>query len=223
VLGLQLTWWDTPDEVEWDVQEIARTCYAAIIGTQPKEPYLLVGWSFGGVLALETARLLAANGNAARIIALDTILPNAGSHQDVREAMEKIDGVLAYLSGEKMDAMKGYGLPDDVRSKLRWLNIPEEIYALDRDDLVRHLAVMRGLGVANLAYVPSPVECHVTLVEAESGAQPDWLDGTVKETWRPLARDLDVVRVPGNHHSFLRYPLVRALADSLRREIRENG
>jgi amino acid adenylation domain-containing protein len=227
VLGVRLSWWDTPDEVEWNIQKIAQSCYAAITDIRPSGPYMLVGWSFGGVLAMETARLLEASGNVVRLIALDTILPTVEYRDGVPATIEKIDAVLADLStgkmdNEKMSAMAGRSLPDDMRARLEWLGIPEEMYSLGGDDLVRRLTVMRGLGMATLAYVPAPVDYHVTLYEAESRELPEWIKESIKETWRPFVRDLDVTRIPGDHHSFLRYPLVRSLADSLRNEIRGN-
>lgn len=88
---------------------------------------------------------------------------------------------------------------------------------------MRHLTVMRGIGTAITTYAPSPVGCHVTLYEAADRVLPDWVNGTVKETWRPFAPDLEVRSTPGDHHSFLRYPIVRSLADGLREDIRDHG
>jgi thioesterase domain-containing protein/acyl carrier protein len=216
VLGLHLSWWDKPDEMEWNVQEIAQVCYSAIKSTQPNGPYLLVGWSFGGVLAMETARLLDSHSDVVRIIALDTTMPDA-EYRDRELEDHLVDDLLAYLCSHRADAAAGHNLPDDVRSKLKALNIPEEMYALDSDDLIRRLYIMRGHRSAVLAYRPSPVDYHVTLYETEV-VRPK----SIREAWKIFARDLCVRDIPGDHHSFLRHPIVHALADGVREEIHDN-
>jgi thioesterase domain-containing protein len=223
VLGVKLSWWDAPGAIEWNIQKIARTCCDAITSFKPDGPYLLVGWSFGGVLALETARFLEASGNAVRVIALDSVLPTAEYREWEPQWITMIDEVLAHIFSGKMDAAADYRLPHDIRAKLRQLHIPEEMYAIADEDLVRRLAVMRGLGTAILAYAPSPIDCHVTLYQADSGAKPEWVKESLKEVWYPTVRDLDMKYIPGDHHSFLRYPIVRTLADGLRDEILDNS
>jgi len=221
VLGVKPSWWERPAEANWDVHEIARSCYAAIKEVQPSGPYLLVGWSFGGCLALETARLLDASGNSVRLIALDTMLPVEEYRHAMPWEIERINEILAYLHGRVSGAKVSRVLPDNMRSQLEWLGIPAETYDLDSDELVRHLTVMRGLRIAAMGYEPSPVDFQVTLYEAESRELPEWLHGTIKETWRPFVRHINVKRIAGDHHSFLRYPLVRALADDLHQEIHD--
>lgn len=171
---------------------------------------------------METARLLDASGNSVRLIALDTMLPIEEYRHSMPREIEKINEVLAYLHGLISGARVSRVLPGDIRSKLELLGIPAETYALDSDELVRHLTIMKGLRIAAMGYEPSLVDFHVTLYEAESRELPEWLQGTIKETWRPFVRDIDVKRIAGDHHSFLRYPIVRALADDLHQEIHDN-
>lgn len=58
------------------VQQLATSYYEAICRQQPDGPYQLTGISFGGLLAVETAKLLKANKKDVLIvILLDTILP----------------------------------------------------------------------------------------------------------------------------------------------------
>ncbi|MFE2173114.1 amino acid adenylation domain-containing protein [Kitasatospora sp. NPDC059462] len=220
VLGVELSWWDAPDGAEWDIRAMARSCAEAIRSSRPGGRYLLVGWSFGGVLATETARILDAAGHAVRVVALDTLFPGAGYRAASRGTARTIDAVLAHLAGGREPDR---GLPDDVLARLRSLNIPPELYEVAGDDLVRHLTVMRGLGTAIRAYAPAPVDFPVTLYEAADRVLPDWVEGTVKETWRPYVSGLDVRGTPGDHYSFLRYPIVRSLAESLRQDIRDHA
>lgn len=58
------------------VERLALSYYDAICRQQPEGPYQLAGISFGGLLALETARLLKANNKEVTLVVLlDTILP----------------------------------------------------------------------------------------------------------------------------------------------------
>jgi thioesterase domain-containing protein len=152
-----------------------------------------------------------------RVIALDTVVPTAEYREAEPETIAMIDEVLAYIFSGQMDTAGV--LPERIRDRLEGLHIPEEMYTVASDDLVRRLAVMRGLGTAVIGYVPSPVDYHVTLYEAESRIKPEWIRESIQESWRPFVRDLDVKRIPGDHHSFLRYPIVRTLAASIREEI----
>nr|BFE59782.1 hypothetical protein GCM10020063_043080 [Dactylosporangium thailandense] len=58
------------------VPGLAAGYVAAIRGVQPHGPYHLAGWSFGGTVAVEIARLLRADGEAvAPVVLIDTGLP----------------------------------------------------------------------------------------------------------------------------------------------------
>ncbi|MEV7773854.1 amino acid adenylation domain-containing protein [Kitasatospora sp. NPDC086791] len=219
LLGVELSWWDRPDAAEWRIPTMARSCCEAILDSRPEGPHLLIGWSFGGVLALETARLLHAAGHAVRVVALDGILPTAQYREGVRGNIATIDGLLARLAEGHAPA----ALPEDVTAGLTQLNIPPELHEIAGDDLVRHLTVMRGIGTAVLEYEPAPVEFPVTLYEARHRRLPDWIRSTIRETWQPYVPDLEVLGTPGDHYSFLRYPIVRSLADGLRETVREHG
>ncbi len=212
LLGIELSWWDRPDAAQWNIPTMARSCREAILADRPHGPYLLAGWSFGGVLALETGRLLHADGHAVRVLALDGILPTAEYREGVRGNIATIDGLLTRLAEGHAPA----GLPQDVAAGLEQLNIPPELHEIAGADLVRHLTVMRGIGTAVLAYAPAPVEFPVTLYEAAHRPLPAWIGSTIRETWQPYVPDLQVRGTPGDHYSFLRYPIVRSLADGLR-------
>ncbi|WP_051829830.1 non-ribosomal peptide synthetase [Streptomyces novaecaesareae] len=219
LLGIELSWWDRPDAAQWNIPTMARSCREAILADRPHGPYLLAGWSFGGVLALETGRLLHADGHAVRVLALDGILPTAEYREGVRGNIATIDGLLTRLAEGHAPA----GLPQDVAAGLEQLNIPPELHEIAGADLVRHLTVMRGIGTAVLAYAPAPVEFPVTLYEAAHRPLPAWIGSTIRETWQPYVPDLQVRGTPGDHYSFLRYPIVRSLADGLRETVREHG
>jgi amino acid adenylation domain-containing protein len=66
----------TGGKTDISVEKLTRLYYDAICRQQPEGPYQLVGISFGGLLAFETARLLKANNKEVlSVTLLDTILP----------------------------------------------------------------------------------------------------------------------------------------------------
>jgi len=63
-------------KVDVSVEILAKAYYKAICRHQPKGPYQLLGLSFGGLLAVEIARMLKENGKEViSVILLDTMLP----------------------------------------------------------------------------------------------------------------------------------------------------
>ncbi len=63
------------------IEDMATHAIAAIRTVQPTGPYLLVGYSFGGVVAFEVARQLRASGYQVGLVALvDTWAPMAARH-----------------------------------------------------------------------------------------------------------------------------------------------
>ncbi|MDI1445449.1 non-ribosomal peptide synthetase/type I polyketide synthase [Polyangium sp. 6x1] len=69
------------------IQEIATRYVEAIRRAAPKGPYLLGGWSFGGVIAIEMARQLVQSGEEARLVLFDVFgSPNVG-----REHLRRAD------------------------------------------------------------------------------------------------------------------------------------
>ncbi|QSB22666.1 alpha/beta fold hydrolase [Curtobacterium sp. 24E2] len=65
---------------DWSIRASARRYVALMRIVQPRGPYLLVGHSLGGLIALEIARLLTESGEQVEHVALlDTYLPRTGA------------------------------------------------------------------------------------------------------------------------------------------------
>jgi thioesterase domain-containing protein len=98
----------------------------------------------------------------------------------------------------------------------------EQVYALellprgvDRDMVVRFLAVVRAIGRATVAYRPPQMAKTVTLFAASDDTALDITRG-----WNRVAgADLDVVRLPGTHHTIAGEPNVEGLCHAINRAI----
>jgi|SoiMethySBSTD1v2_1073268.scaffolds.fasta_scaffold168878_2 thioesterase domain-containing protein len=70
MLGVELLTSGSRDVMPLTVASIANTCSREICAVQPQGPYFLVGYSFGGLVAIEVARLLRNSGQEVGLLAL---------------------------------------------------------------------------------------------------------------------------------------------------------
>ena len=82
--ALQARGLDDGQEPQTQVEAMAGDYLEAVRTVQSHGPYLLGGWSIGGLIALEMARQLQAQGEEVRLLALfDTKAPNAEEESEV--------------------------------------------------------------------------------------------------------------------------------------------
>ncbi|MEN6368043.1 MAG: amino acid adenylation domain-containing protein [Thermoguttaceae bacterium] len=206
VYGLQGRGLD-PGQTPHDRIEAMAECYLEEIqGVQPHGPYLLSGWSLGGMIALETAHRLKAAGEQVSLLAM-------------------FDTHLSKMEYEKLDL--------DERSIIRWiapylnLSLPKlKRMTLDQqwEEIARQANLTEGFGVTEIrrlaqvckahlaaaaAYQPKPYSGRVVLFQAEEPR------GRLDPHWRTLCPSLRIESTPGNHYSMLRKPDVTALVERL--------
>jgi len=178
---------DGETSAEPSLADLAARYVAALASRQPRGPYLLAGWSFGGVVAWEAARLLEERGEeVALLVLIDSRPPSPGGEPDVAD----LEGLLrAELAGAGAAALEA------------------ELSSL----LPRVRAYLRAL----CEYRPRPLACRVALFLAAD--RPRGETAGLAALWRALSpRGLEVETLPGNHFTLLREPAVAALARSIR-------
>jgi thioesterase domain-containing protein len=84
-----------PDEVPLtSIEQLAAHCRQQLVTCEPSSEWSLVGWSFGGILAYETARQMAAHGNPVRcLILIDTLVetePQAGDEENLSHTFSSL-------------------------------------------------------------------------------------------------------------------------------------
>ncbi|MEM7534082.1 MAG: amino acid adenylation domain-containing protein [Chloroflexota bacterium] len=89
------------------VEEMAADYVKAIYEVQPEGPYLLAGWSFGGLVNIEMARIMEQDGKEAPlVIMIDTPAPyanNMGVEDDVEFLLERLPYFHQQISLDKLD------------------------------------------------------------------------------------------------------------------------
>jgi amino acid adenylation domain-containing protein len=224
IFGLQARGLDGTESPLDDIEIMAALYLEAVREAQPQGPYLLGGWSLGGVVAFEMARQLAARGEEVELLALvDSALADAG-------AGSAPDDTLSDLAAFARDL----GLPLDhpvLRSAEAWQDDEaEEVLArlhepmlqagllppdLDAHDLRARFAVFRSHAEALRRYRPATSwPGRITLflaAERPSGGA----DG-VTQRWRALADGgLDLLQLPGDHYAVVREPAIELLAQKV--------
>ena len=212
------------------IEVMAAEYVQAVRSVQPEGPYLLGGWSMGGMIAFEMARFLEADGaNVALLALLDTGRTLADPHawdgdpaagggaqeQGLLQAFARSlglapEGLLPSLEGfERLEREEqlAFVLEQGQRAGL----LPP---GMDAADLRRHLDVFAANLAARRDYVPRTYSGRVTLLE--SAEPPKAGDAAGGLAWEALALGgLERGVVPGDHYSMLREPRVRQLARSL--------
>ena len=224
--GLQASGFNAGEEARTSVEEMARAYAQAIQEFYPEGPYRIGGWSFGGVVAYETAQQLQAAGKEVSLLALlDSYVPILLDKAKVIDDVYLV-GVLSRVFGG-MFGLDNLVEPEELEGK----TIPEKIdYIIDKARKVgifppeveqqqnrRILDVLVGTIKATYAYKRKPYPGKVTVFRAREKhiMAPDptlvWV-----ELFSVLAADaIEIVDVPGHHYSFVLEPHVQTLAQRL--------
>ena len=175
------------------------------IGALPDGPVHLGGWSFGGLVAYEMACRL---GDRAGLVAILDVPAQEEETADEAELLLRGLEEEVPLTAEELRGL-------DTRAQValvlqRMPNLPPDF---DERRAVALVEVFKANLRAARDWEPRPYAGKVTIFRAEGSGRlgPDGTGG-----WGAFARDLEVVTVPGDHHSLVRPPHVEALARALR-------
>jgi acyl transferase domain-containing protein/thioesterase domain-containing protein/NADPH-dependent curcumin reductase CurA/acyl carrier protein len=213
VYGLEARGVDGKLPLAESIEEMAELYLAAIRSVQARGPYLLGGYSGGGVVALEIARRLAEVGEEAiEVVLLDTYHPAASA----RKAGWRAD--LNSVAVEGLPFIWKWAVGSMTRHTV-WAYRNRRL----RQHLSRGESVPHGLREWHIAvkfaevlpmHVPAPYAGRVTLFRARDiGNMYTHLGDALG--WDGILPALEVVKVPGNHDSLVREPNVRVLATLL--------
>ena len=200
----------------------AAACLAAVRAVQPKGPYRLGGWSFGGILAYEMARQLLAAGEEVTPLALiDSYAPALLAEIEEEEgeaAGDVLDLFARDLAGTGGPPLLRRSDGSDVLTVEDLYHVPELAAALDGVDELRlhgRFATFRANMLMARAYRPEPCAVAAHLYIARKG-HPDRTRG-----WSALAQgSLTVEELPGDHYTILADPAVGRLARHMAHHIR---
>jgi thioesterase domain-containing protein len=206
---------ETPCET---LVEMAEHASGVIRRVQPEAPYFLVGYSAGGLVALEVARQLAAAGHDVPLLILLDTYPSRETwplvcHAEilVRQAFRAVWAVMRLPWRQAIgDAARR------LRSLLLYLTAsglklvtPPPLVAEGSDDTQRrvHVATYN----AGEAYRPLPYAGKVVFIQPEF--VPNLEPRSPHLVWRQFLSDMVIRRVPGSHLGMLDVAAAAAAAE----------
>jgi thioesterase domain-containing protein len=200
-------------ETPHDSVEAMARAYVELVRTElAGRPCHLAGWSFGGLVAFEMARLLEAEGSVLSTTLLDAYGPSMV--QPAPPEQEVIFQWFAEDIGLELDASELTGLSREAalthviaRASAASL-LPGHIAPADLD---RYVRVFEANLQAALRYAPPKYAGDVTLLNATEERALDQKHGFGR-----LVKGTVTVRpTPGNHYSMMQPPQVDALAGAI--------
>ncbi|AUX21618.1 hypothetical protein SOCEGT47_021040 [Sorangium cellulosum] len=215
IYGVQAFGLETPPRALGSVAEMAEAYCDELRRVQPEGPYLLGGWSMGGVVAFEMARVLERRGRrVAAVVLLDAYLPPFDEPGDELPPLAQFAADLAGLSGA--DAAAALPAPGGDAADRAWILARlEELGVLPAGTTLDELGALFDVFERNAAllarYAPGAVSARVELFRAEGSPRRD-----PRPAWARWAPGLRSHVAPGDHYTLLRKPHVEALAGRLR-------
>ncbi|MFI7068346.1 alpha/beta fold hydrolase [Kribbella sp. NPDC050124] len=183
----------------------------------PTNPYTLAGWSFGGVIALAMAHLMAAEQRPERLVLIDSIAPieEYKRPDDALDPTMLLEWFALYLAAKRdrpvpLDPARltGGALDDDLgivlEAAIAGGALPPDtalpglrkLYATYVDGLLRNNRL-------TLPYRPAPAPLPLLLVKADQSL----IGGDPALGWKALApAGLELHTCPGDHYSMLSRP-----------------
>ncbi len=227
IYGLSASGIDGGELPAASIEVLARDYLAQLRAVQPQGPYLLGGWSFGGLVAYEMARLLQAAGEQVELLAL------LDSHAPDAQPRPEPDALMQLAGFGRVLGLPWQSLPLDVEH-LRRLDVrgalayvleqarrsPSGGLALDLDAAERLFRVYQRLSHAQRTYVPAGAYTGpaVLLRAATPPSGAPRAQDLGWSAWIPGA--LTVHEVPGDHFTLLTAPHVTSVVERLDHHLR---
>ncbi len=226
VYGLQSRGYSSDLNPLTHVEAMAAYYIEAMRSVQPHGPYQICGHSFGGVVAYEIGQQLRAQGEAIHLLGvIDTLfqenqavfLTPAGSGYDriSRQFARRLRELSALPWREKPAYLRGRWQRFSYRMQnIRRARIYQALEADGREIPLALKEIQTASEVAVKRYHPVPYPGPVVLFHAQDNEES--MKAVILTTWTRLAAGgLEVVRVPGTHHTLYTEANVQVFAQAL--------
>jgi thioesterase domain-containing protein/acyl carrier protein len=197
IYGMQAKGIDGAEEPFERIEDMARYSLEAVKEVQPRGPYLLVGYSLGGLVVLEMARQLTANGERVALLAM------LDSYPEIRylSFMQRARLMMRLATRRATSAMK-LPFPEAVSLMLRpsrRRTLTPRVSYMPPADMTITPAMQRVRQSSYLAltrYQPKSYPGKVRFVRA---AVPTAFPANPSAVWRRWMTQIEVETVPGSH------------------------
>jgi thioesterase domain-containing protein len=203
------------------IEDMAAYYIEAIRSVRPDGPYLLGGWSMGGVIAYEMAQQLEAQGQRVSLLALmdakpanpgdaaplDEITSLAIFARDLGLSVDRLKLSTDELANLDSEELLSYTLQRAIEARI----VPQNFQLAQ----VKRLFEVFKINVqAMRSYRPKASSQRVTLLKAGERSTVETTDETMG--WGALTSgQVEIHTVSGSHFTIVREPYVRSLAEQL--------
>jgi len=223
VYGLQVLGLQEQCEPLTRIEEMASYYIQELRILQPEGPYLLGGWSSGGVVAFEIAQQLNACGQDVGLLALlDSYTCDSGNTFETFNDSAMLTLFFKHLlaSFNSQLTLVNHDFSEHTLDErlVYILQQAKKVNVLLPDADVASIHCLFKVFRANLAawqrYKPQPLSGKITLFQAERSLTKDLQNAEAQ--WRSLSSDLEIHVVPGDHYTMLRQDNAKILGGQLR-------
>ncbi|NUT87299.1 amino acid adenylation domain-containing protein [Pseudomonas corrugata] len=185
------------------LEELAMTYIAEMLEVQPEGPYLLGGWSMGGVIAFEMARQLERQDRQAHLLLIDAPAPGRPAQAQtwplgayLMDMARSLSVSLPFSASEMSQLIEHPDRdPLAITAARRIGLIPD---SMDDHQLTRRLQVFQANQQALADYLPEAgINSDLTLLHTEESAE-------LRNQWRPWCeRSFKTHAFKADHYSIL--------------------
>lgn len=207
-----------------DINALADYYFRELLAFQPQGPYLLVGVSFGGVVAYEIAQKLVAQGHQVNFLGLfDSYCPHGNRIN--KPFQKRLIGHLENLRQKRLNYVRErlqdwyYLFRDETQYRFYKAikgqdyfrgNLSQGIELGAKYERLRNMQLRKEHGQINQNYQIQPYPGQVTLFRATENRDS-------KLEWHQFAeKGLEIFDIPGTHLGIFQEPQVQVLAKQLK-------
>ena len=219
IYGIQAVGFEGESDLLTDIPTMATRYMEEITRVWPEGPYNLYGWSFGGMVAFEMARLLRLDNREVALLALgDTPAPSPLEKWPEEPREDEIILHILMESGNEENL-----LPDELQNlmpadRLAYLKqrVKDKSGLAASRDLDRIIRIYQANSQAFISYQPSSREGSLVFIAAaENNPKATFGVGVNPVLWEGFANRVDHHVVPGDHFTMHRPPNVRRIGEIL--------
>ena len=209
--------------------EMVDTYVNAVRAKQPHGPYALAGYSFGGAVAFEMAKVLEEQGERVDFVGSFNLPPHIKYRMDELDFVETAANLAFFLA--LIDKRQSLELPDQLRSLSRDEQLAQllerapqgRLAELDLD-FVKFKAwaeLANGLTDLGRSYTPSGEVRSLTVFYAVPlrGTKEDWLNNELRRWDEHASGENRYIDVPGEHYTLMGPQHVASFQSILRAEL----
>ncbi|NRF38223.1 non-ribosomal peptide synthetase [Pedobacter foliorum] len=215
--GMQALGLNGDQKLLYTMEELADYYNAEILNNDPVGPYILAGYSFGGVLAYEMARKLLKMGKEIKMLGImDTYVGSRSLNMTsvgklYKKTLRQFNKLLFFSKQFTTNPTEVYNYQSVViKDKVQNL-IGMEVKD-DNEAFSYHKEVNKSYDIAYENYVMEPLDIQVDLFRVKKRIY--FLDDPVYLGWNKFAKKgVNIHEVPGDHKTFLFPPNDKEFAE----------